>query len=147
MRRTRGSSIKHELNIIPFMDVILVLLIIFMIFATSIIAQIKITLPASSSAKQNSSSKKNFLTLSVNNDGYVFCNNNKIGSITDKKKTMEQLQNFTYNTQDSKLSPIDTKTIIICCDKAIPYDLIIKLIDIAKYAGFSKLTLAAKTTR
>ena len=59
-----------EINVTPFVDVMLVLLIIFMVTAPLLTAGIKVNLPESSSILKNE--KNDPVTISINSKGEMF---------------------------------------------------------------------------
>ena len=79
-----GSGAPHsapmaEINMIPLVDVMLVLLIIFMITAPLIAHKIKIDLPQASSAPTEQ--KPETVALSIDGDGRVFWNNEAVDEV------------------------------------------------------------------
>ena len=66
-----GGSKKpyNEINITPFVDVVLVLLIIFILMTTAAVQGIKVDLPSASSAKTLEAQKSR--VIAVSNDGTV----------------------------------------------------------------------------
>ena len=64
-----------EINVTPFVDVMLVLLIIFMVTAPLLTSGIKINLPESSSVLKNE--KKDPVTVSINSKGEIFIQKKK----------------------------------------------------------------------
>ena len=67
MRRNNRRKAISEINVTPFVDVMLVLLIIFMVTAPLLTSGIKINLPESSSILKNE--KKEPVTISLNSKG------------------------------------------------------------------------------
>lgn len=61
----------HEINVTPFIDVMLVLLIIFMVAAPLATVDIKVNLPASTAKPQPRPEKPLFLTVKANGLMYV----------------------------------------------------------------------------
>jgi biopolymer transport protein TolR len=143
-RNIRGNT-KSEINIVPLMDVLLVLLIIFMLFATLIISGININIPNASSTSQPLSSKKN-VTLTLDASGMVTLNGQDLGCMRlDKIKITQALEGY-IRDNNYEQEAIQAQPIIISASKDIDYNSVMQLLDAAKAAGFKKFTLASKPT-
>ena len=75
-RRTRRRNVMAEINVTPMVDVMLVLLIIFMVSAPLLTVGVPIDLPQSQAKSLDQD--KEPLTLSVNDKGKVFLQNDEI---------------------------------------------------------------------
>ena len=119
-----------EINVTPFVDVMLVLLIIFMVTAPLLSSGIKINLPESSSVLKNE--KKDPVTVSINNNGEIF--------IQKKKFTSQQL------IQKLKLLKENNKNlkIYIKGDKNLDYGKVMDLMSLINKSGFTKVALVTK---
>jgi biopolymer transport protein ExbD len=117
MRRTRLMS---EINITPFTDVVLVLLIIFMI-ATPFIYQssMKVQLPQASKSEEASRD----IIITINAQGDVFWE--------DKKLNLESLK---YRLTAMVKSKPDT-SVIINGDKNVKYDSVMQVMDVLTRSG------------
>ena len=69
MQAGGGKKPYNEINITPFVDVVLVLLIIFILMTTAAVQGIKVDLPSASSAKTLEAQKSR--VIAVSNDGTV----------------------------------------------------------------------------
>ena len=69
-RGGRGKAIMSEINVTPFVDVMLVLLIIFMVAAPMMTVGVPIDLPETQAKALNSETQP--ITISVKSDGQVF---------------------------------------------------------------------------
>ena len=78
---TRKSM--SDINVTPFVDVMLVLLIIFMVTAPLLTAGIKVNLPESSSILKNE--KNDPVTISINSKGEIFIQKKNDPKKPDKK--------------------------------------------------------------
>jgi biopolymer transport protein ExbD len=109
-----------EINITPFTDVVLVLLIIFMI-ATPFIYQssMKVALPKATKSAETSRD----VIIIINAEGEVFLNDVRIelDALKDKLKTMVQ------NNPDL--------SVIINGDKNVRYDAVIQVMDVLTQSG------------
>jgi len=109
-----------EINITPFTDVVLVLLIIFMI-ATPFIYQssVKIQLPKASKSEEASRD----IIININAQGEVF--------LEDKKLDLETLK---YRLTAMVRRKPDT-SVIINGDKNVRYDAVIQVMDVLTRSG------------
>ena len=119
-----------EINIIPFVDIILVILIIFMVTAPFIIKTgFSLNLPKASSSETVDLSKIN-ITISV--DGKVFLN----GEAFDLEQIKEHLK-----TQNIK---VENTHAIISADKNVLHGKVIAVINAIKSVGLSKIAITTK---
>jgi biopolymer transport protein TolR len=81
-RRRRGRRPRRppmsEINVTPFVDVMLVLLIIFMMTARMITVGVPVELPGSKAQALDDSRKQEPLTISVNREGKIFVQESEI---------------------------------------------------------------------
>ncbi|MCJ7546100.1 MAG: biopolymer transporter ExbD [Deltaproteobacteria bacterium] len=119
-RRTKRPQLMAEINITPFTDVVLVLLIIFMI-ATPFIYQssMKVQLPQATKSAETSRD----VIIIINAEGEVFFNDARIDldALKDKLKAM---------TQDNP-----DVSVIINGDKNVRYDAVIQVMDVLTQSG------------
>ena len=119
-----------EINVTPFVDVMLVLLIIFMVTAPLLTAGIKINLPESASVLKNE--KNDPVTVSINSKGEIFIQKKKISS-NDLIKKLIALKG---QNKDLK--------IYIKGDKNLNYGKIMDLMSFINKSGFKKVALVTK---
>ena len=129
LKSSRDDPIS-EINVTPFVDVMLVLLIIFMVTAPLLTSGIKINLPESSSILKNE--KKDPVTVSLNSKGEIF--------IQKKKFSKEQLINkLTLLKKNNK-----NLKIFIKGDKKLNYGKVMELMNLINKSGFKKVALVTK---
>ena len=119
-----------EINVTPFVDVMLVLLIIFMVTAPLLTAGIKINLPESASVLKNE--KNDPVTVSMNSKGEIYIQKKKISS-NDLIKKLIALKG---QNKDLK--------IYIKGDKNLNYGKIMDLMSFINKSGFKKVALVTK---
>jgi len=119
-RKMKRSGLMAEINITPFTDVVLVLLIIFMI-ATPFIYQssMKVQLPRASASEETSRD----IIITINAQGNVF--------LEDKKIDLNTLK---YRLTAMVKSKPDT-SVIINGDKDVKYDSVIQVMDVLTRSG------------
>ncbi len=127
-----GDGEMHEINVTPFIDVMLVLLIIFMVAAPLATVDIRVNLPASTSTPQPRPDKPVY--LSVKQDNQLFVGNDAV--------TKEQLvQAVTAQTQGNKEA-----TIFFQADKSTDYATLMGVMDELRNAGYLKIGLMGLET-
>jgi biopolymer transport protein ExbD len=126
--KIKKNEVKSEINIAPFTDVILVLLIIFMI-ATPAMMQpgIKVNLPKTEVSDSEDTSNIEAL---ISKEGEVYIEGEKI--------EVERLEEVLR--KEVKENP--GKAVVIKGDEKVEYDNVIKFMDKAKKAGATKFALA-----
>jgi len=119
-REVRESKLMAEINITPFTDVVLVLLIIFMI-ATPFIYQssMKVQLPQASTSEEASRD----IIITVNAQGDVFLEDAKVDLETLKYKLMAMMR-----------SKSDA-SVIVNGDRNVKYDSVMQVMDILTRSG------------
>ena len=128
----KRSKLIAEINITPFTDVVLVLLIIFMI-ATPFIYQssMKVQLPQASKSEETSRD----IIININARGEVF--------LEDKKLDLETLK---YRLRAIVRSKPDT-SVIINGDKNVKYDSVIQVMDVLTRSGVKNPGLGIELKR
>ena len=121
------SGELHEINVTPFIDVMLVLLIIFMVAAPLATVDIKVNLPASTAKPQPRPEKPVFLTVKADNQLLV-------GEQEGTKETLAQILDQT--TESNKET-----TIFFQADKTVDYETLMGIMDALRKAGYLKVGL------
>ena len=119
-----------EINVTPFVDVMLVLLIIFMVTAPLLTAGIKINLPESSSILKNEKNKP--VTVSINENNEIYLQK----QIVSKKELISKLTQLKKNNENLK--------IFLKGDKNLNYGDIMKLMSLMNKSGFKKVALVTR---
>lgn len=123
---------NHEINVTPFIDVMLVLLIIFMVAAPLATVDIKVDLPASTAKPQPRPEKPVFLSVKADQSLYL----------GDDKVSREQLgQILDARTKGKK----DT-TIFFQADKGVDYGDLMEVMNALRGAGYLKVGLVGLET-
>ena len=137
-RRQRSSKLMADINIAPFTDVILVLLIVFMVTTPLIYrSSIKIALPQVSNNQQPLESKD--INVSITSSGEVYLDNEKYNLKLDMDVFKFKLKKLMKTTNDP--------AIIIDGDRNAKYNYVVQVIDAASKAGIKHLVLATEFKR
>jgi len=121
------DGVISAINITPFVDVVLVLLVIFMVTSTAIIkASMKVDLPKAKSAGEAVESTLN-IVLTKDNTLYL---DGTLVSLDDLQKRIEHEQ-----------SKNPTVRAVIAADKNVAYGEVIRIIDFVKEHGVTSFAL------
>lgn len=117
----------HEINVTPFIDVMLVLLIIFMVAAPLATVDVRVNLPASTSAPQPRPEKPVYLSIKADKQFYI-------GNDRVTPETLVEVLNS--QTQGNKET-----TIFFQADKSVDYETLMSAMDKLRGAGYLKIGL------
>lgn len=116
-----GSETISEINMVPLIDIILVVLIIFMVTAPALIKpSVKVNLPEASSADETTPS---LLNVAITADGQVLINNEEVDEESARSLARAEVER----------NP-DVQAVVIA-DQDIPYGDVIRVLDWVKSAG------------
>ena len=122
------NDVMADMNVVPLVDIILVVLIIFMVTAPMFMKPtINVNLPKAASGDQTAPSK---LNIALTADGRINLNGVFVDEAAVKAKALEEL---------AKNSEVQA---IISADKDVPHGKVIALLDIVKGAGVKKFAIS-----
>ncbi|MFC1892256.1 protein TolR [Thermodesulfobacteriota bacterium] len=132
MAGTSGSGKKFmsDINVTPFVDVMLVLLIIFMVTAPMMMQGVEVDLPQT--ATKSIKSQEDPLILTVNKDRAVFLENSRIET-KDLEVKLKKI--FEYRRD---------KEVLLRADKDLPYGFVMEIVAGVKRAGIDKLGMVTE---
>jgi biopolymer transport protein ExbD len=118
---------NHEINVTPFIDVILVLLIIFMVAAPLSTVDVNVDLPVSTAAPAPRPEKPVFLTVKAD-----------LGlALGDNPIARDALQ----STLDTATESDREQRIFVRADKTVPYGDVMEVMNLLRAAGYLKIGL------
>ncbi len=121
---------NSEINVTPFVDVMLVLLIIFMVAAPLASVNVKVELPKSNANPEGAPNKPVFLSVQPN--GAVYIGDTKLASVEELGARLEK-----EIPPDAR----DTARIYIRGDETTQYRKVLELMNRLRDAGFYKVAL------
>ena len=127
-RRRGSSSAMSEINVTPFVDVMLVLLIIFMVAAPMLTVGVPVKLPETA-ATALPTEQEEPLTISVQADGTVSIQETPVA----EGELIAKLTAIAAERQDDK--------IFLRADGSIPYERVVQVMGALNNGGFSNITL------
>lgn len=124
-RRARRDTLHNQMNVVPYIDVMLVLLVIFMVTAPMFTPGV-INLPSVGKAAQVTTKP---LEINIDSAGnYTLTQDNKSTSIATLDNLVSQA--VTMSTPDTP--------VVIAADKTVQYDKVIAVVDRLYSAGIKK---------
>ncbi|AVY99799.1 MULTISPECIES: colicin uptake protein TolR [Lelliottia] len=137
MARARGRNrreLKSEINIVPLLDVLLVLLLIFMATAPIITQSVEVDLPDATESQAVSSNDEPPVIIEVSGVGQY--------SVVVEKDRMDQLPPEQVIAEAQRRLTSNPKTVfLIGGAKDVPYDEIIKALNLLHSAGVKSVGL------
>jgi biopolymer transport protein TolR len=122
MKTNRDRNVLSEINVTPFVDVMLVLLVIFMVTAPLLQQGIDVNLPK---AKGKDLPPEDRITLVIKRGGTIYMNETPV-SITQMRQKLDAI---------SKLNP----NVYLKADKNVPYGFVVEVMGEIKEAGIERL--------
>ncbi|HZF25589.1 MAG TPA: protein TolR [Steroidobacteraceae bacterium] len=132
--RSRSRKLMGEINVVPYIDVMLVLLIIFMITAPLLTQGIKVDLPDAGAEPLDPEMMKQHqpLVLSVDKKGQLYLN---IGR--DKDRPLDEV---TVQARAAAVLRRDQQTpVLVKADEVVPYGRVVRAMVLLQKAGAKKV--------
>jgi len=129
LRRSAKEPIS-EINVTPFVDVMLVLLIIFMVTAPLLTVGVQVDLPETSADTLPDDMEP--LTLTINAKGEIFIQETKI----EYEKIIAKIMAVSNNRKDTR--------IFVRGDKTINYGRVLEIMGMLSGSGFTKVALISE---
>ena len=133
--RGRSGSEEAEINLIPFIDVLLVILIFLMLSTTySRFTELQVALPTADAPRMNERPRE--IIVAVSGDGRYAIDRRSVDG-KDVEALAQRLRQAAAGRQDA--------IVIISADALAAHQSVINVLDAARRAGLSRLTFAAQT--
>ena len=129
-RMNKKNRVISQINVTPFVDVMLVLLIVFMITAPLLTVGVSVDLPKTKASQLNS--KGDPIIISIKKTGELYIQEREI----DTLQLLPRLKAISSGNKNLR--------IYVRGDKDVPYGLVLDTIAKIKSSGFKKVALVAK---
>ena len=126
----KKNKVISQINVTPFVDVMLVLLIVFMITAPLLTVGVSVDLPKTKASQLNS--KGDPIIISIKKNGELYIQEREI----DTLQLLPRLKAISSGNKNLR--------IYVRGDKDVPYGLVLDTIAKIKSSGFKKVALVAK---
>lgn len=131
-RRRIRNTIKSDINIIPFLDILLVLLMIFMLIPSKLIQSFEVNLPNSEVTSNIINDEKLIITIEILGMGFynLSISNKHVG-----KMSLDQIASkISHQTHT-----IPNITCLIAASKTVEYNEIIKVLNLLNHIGIHSI--------
>jgi len=126
MSRRRERKVMADINMVPFIDITLILLIIFMVMSPMLVQmQMNVDLPKSNAV--NTQAEDDVIRIEIQKNGQIRVLEKTVTSATLEKELI------------LRLGKASKKTILVEADKEVPIQQVVDVFDIAKKLGAAKL--------
>ena len=127
--RGRTETSLSEINVTPFVDVVLVLLIIFMVTAPVLQSGIEVAVPKTRTVKEISEER---LVVSINSKQEVFLGNDPININNIAQKLRE------------KIRDPQGQSVYVRADESVPFGVFATVMDAVKASGISNVSIVTE---
>lgn len=117
-----------QINVVPLVDIVLVVLIIFMVTAPMFMKpSINVNLPKAASGEASTPSQ---LSITITREGAIMLN----GSAADEPKVQAKAQELSQQNPEVQA--------IIAADQGVEYGKVVRVIDVVKSSGVKKFAIS-----
>jgi biopolymer transport protein TolR len=128
LARQTGTSLS-EINIVPFVDVMLVLLIIFMITAPILQSGIEVNLPKTKTVKEISEER---LVVTIDRGQLIYLGNDAVNIHDLGNKVHAQMRNP------------QTDAVFLRCDETVPFGTFATVVDALRQSGIENVSVVTE---
>ncbi|MCU0572043.1 MAG: protein TolR [Syntrophobacteraceae bacterium] len=129
-----SRSMLSEINVTPFVDVMLVLLIIFMVTAPMMTQGIDVKLPESSAPAIPSDEER--LVVTVHKDRNLFINEHPVNLDVLGEKLLAMIQNRPSQ-----------RGVFLRADESVPYGVVMQVMSVIRQAGIDQIGMVTEPSR
>ena len=128
--------VLSEINVTPFVDVMLVLLVIFMVTTPILYQGIKVSLPQTASSKIPMKNQR-IITVTLSKSGKIF--------LEDASYPLSQIGPALGKLMKAEGMTSEDGRVFLRADKSVKYESVVKVIDEIKKTGVEKLSLVTES--
>lgn len=126
MSTHKKRTVMAEINMVPFIDITLILLIIFMVMSP-LLVQMQLTVDLPKAQAINTQTEDDVIRIEVQKNGTILLQNRQL--------TLKNLERELI----LRMGKANKKTILVQADKEVPIQKVVTVFDVAKKLGAAKL--------
>ncbi len=128
-----GRSVLSEINVTPFVDVMLVLLVIFMVTAPILYQGVEINLPKVESRPMPAAEREKKIIVTLNENKEIY--------IEKKRYSLAELKLEIRSLIRNKGKELEEEDVFLRADSNVPYGTVMEVMAEIKKAGINKIGL------
>ena len=132
-QKSGGRTVMSEINVTPFVDVMLVLLVIFMVTTPILYQGVDVKLPKTESRAMPSIERERKVVVTLNSEGEIY--------IEKSQYTLDELRVEIRRLMAAKGKDIETENVFLRADSSVPYGTVVKVMSEIRNAGVMNLGL------
>jgi biopolymer transport protein TolR len=131
--KNNGRSVMSEINVTPFVDVMLVLLVIFMVTTPILYQGVDVNLPKTESRPMPSLDRERKVVVTLNSSGEIF--------IEKERYTLDQLRIEIRKLMAERGKNLTDEDVFLRADTSVPYGSVVEVMSEIRNAGVQKIGL------
>ena len=128
-----GRTVMSEINVTPFVDVMLVLLVIFMVTTPILYQGVDVNLPKTESRPMPALDQERKVVVTLNRNGEIF--------IEKERYTLDELRIEVRKLMADKGKDLSSEDVFLRADSAVPYGAVVEVMSEIRNAGVQKIGL------
>jgi len=128
-----GRSVLSEINVTPFVDVMLVLLVIFMVTTPILYQGVDVDLPKTDSRPIPALDREKKVVVTLNSDGEIF--------IEKEQLSLSELRIEIRTLMSEQGKEVREEDVFLRADTSVPYGTVVEVMSEIRNAGVTKLGL------
>ncbi len=128
-----GRTVMSEINVTPFVDVMLVLLVIFMVTTPILYQGVDVDLPNTESRPMPSLDQDRKVVVTLNKDGEIY--------IEKERYTLDELRIEIRKAMAKRGKNLTDEDVFLRADSSVPYGTVVEVMSEIRNAGVQKIGL------
>ncbi len=128
-----GRTVMSEINVTPFVDVMLVLLVIFMVTTPILYQGVDVNLPKTESRPMPALDQERKVVVTLNRNGEIF--------IEKERYTLDELRIEVRKLMADKGKDLSSEDVFLRADSSVPYGAVVEVMSEIRNAGVQKIGL------